>query len=123
MRTNHQNYLIIIILLLLVNTSFSQLNDYSYKIGIQGSYVVPNTFFTNDGTSLLFRPFVRLEMGQYFDLDFGVGYGWMSMKDLSDNPVKTTIIPFDGRLLFSPIISDVWNPYIYGGFGECTGTM
>ncbi len=106
-----------ILLMLLTTTVFSQLNDYSYKIGLQTSYVVPQTYFDSDGISLLFRPFARFELGRYFDLGVGVGYGWMSMKDLSGNPVKTILVPFDARLLFSPIVSDTWNPYIYAGFG------
>ncbi len=39
------------------------------------------------------------------------------MKDKSENEVKTTIIPADARLLFTPIVSDFWNPYITGGIG------
>ena len=115
---NRLRYLLTaLILILLTSTSFSQLNDYSYKIGLQASYVAPQTYFESDGVSLLFRPFARFELGRYFDLGVGVGYGWMSLKDLSDNPVKTTILPFDARLLFSPIVSDSWNPYLYGGIG------
>jgi outer membrane protein OmpA-like peptidoglycan-associated protein len=39
------------------------------------------------------------------------------MKDSKDNPVKTTLIPADVRLLFSPIVSDSWNPYLTAGIG------
>lgn len=99
------------------SSSYSQLNDYAYKIGLQASYVSPQTYFTADGVSMQFRPFGRFELGQFFDIGVGVGYAWMSMKDDLGNPVKTTMIPFDARLLFSPVVSDSWNPYIYGGFG------
>ena len=95
----------------------AQLNEYSYKLGVQASYVSPDTYFDADGLSLQFRPFVRFELGRYFDLGLGVGYGWMAMKDKSGNEVKTTMIPADARLLFSPIVSDFWNPYITGGIG------
>ena len=97
----------------------AQLNEYSYKFGVQASYVSPDTYFDADGLSLQFRPFVRFELGRYFDLGLGVGYGWMTMKDKSNpsSEVKTTIIPADARLLFSPIVSDFWNPYITGGIG------
>ena len=117
MKSSLHYFLTILILILLTNTSFSQLNDYSYKIGLQASYVDPQNYFDNDGISLLFRPFARFELGRYFDLGVGVGYGWLGMKDLAGNHVKTTILPFDARLLFSPIVSDSWNPYLYGGIG------
>ena len=104
-------------ILIFSNTIYSQLNDYAYKVGLQASYVAPQTYFSADGISLQFRPFGRFELGQFFDLGVGVGYAWMSMKDDLGNPVKTTMIPFDARLLFSPVVSDSWNPYIYGGFG------
>ena len=63
---NRLRYLLTI-LILLTNTSFSQLNDYSYKIGLQTSYVAPQTYFESDGISLLFRPFVRFEFGRYLE--------------------------------------------------------
>ncbi|VAX28387.1 hypothetical protein MNBD_IGNAVI01-2808 [hydrothermal vent metagenome] len=106
-----------LLLFLLTNTAFAQLNDYSYKVGLQVAYVNPQTYFDNDGISLLFRPFGRFELGHLFDLEAGIGYGWLGMKDLSGNPVKTIIVPFDARVLFSPIVNDTWNPYLYAGFG------
>ncbi len=107
-------------LMLIFISSFSievvaQLNEYGYKLGVQASYVSPDTYFDADGISLQFRPFLRFELGRYFDLGLGVGYGWMNMKDKLDNPVKTTLIPADIRLLFSPIVSDSWNPYLTAG--------
>ncbi len=106
-----------LLFLLFSSTAFAQLNDYSYKIGLQASYVDPENYFDNDKISLLFRPFGRFELGHLFDLEIGAGYGWLGMKDLSGNHIKTTIIPFDARLLFSPIVNEVWNPYLYGGVG------
>jgi len=95
----------------------AQLNDYAYKLGVQASYVSPDTFFEPDGISFQVRPFIRFELGSAFDLGLGVGYGWMKMKDKSENEVKTTIIPADIRLLFSPITSNSWNPYLTAGIG------
>jgi len=95
----------------------AQLNDYAYKIGVQASYVSPDVFFDPYGISFQVRPFIRFELVDALDLGFGVGYGWMRMKDNSGNEVKTTIIPADIRLLFSPITSDSWNPYLTAGIG------
>lgn len=95
----------------------AQLNDYSYKLGVQGSYVAPDTPFESEGLSFQVRPFVRFELSRYFDLGLGVGYGEMAMKDYAGNPVKTTFIPGDMRLLFSPVVSDSWNPYLTAGVG------
>ena len=107
----------ILIMLGLSSSMYGQLNNYSYKLGVQGSYASLDTYFWPDGISFQVRPFVRFELGKYFDLGLGVGYGELNMKDLSENRVTTTIIPADIRLLFSPIVNDVWNPYLTTGVG------
>ncbi len=107
----------ILILIGLASNLYSQLNDYSYKLGVQGSYASLDTYFWPDGLSYQIRPFVRFELGRYFDLGLGVGYGELNLKDISENRVTTTIIPADIRLLFSPIVSQVWNPYLTAGIG------
>lgn len=91
---------LILVFLMTIETS-AQLNEYAYKLGVQGSYVQPDTYFDANGLSLQFRPFLRFELGRYFDLGLGAGYGWITMKDKSENEVKTTLIPADLRLLFS----------------------
>lgn len=99
-----------------VNTN-AQLNNYDLKIGLQGNYVGVWTEFEADGFSYLIRPFIRYELGSMFDIELGAGYGVMEMKDYVGNHVSTSIIPIDARLLFSPIESDSWNPYLYLGVG------
>lgn len=115
---NLKSILLIIIFVFSLSTgAIAQLNEYGYKLGVQASYVSPDTYFDADGLSMQVRPFLRFELGRYFDLGLGVGYAWMNMKDKLDNPVKTTLIPADLRLLFSPIVSDAWNPYLTAGIG------
>jgi len=114
-----QKLLVLTILILsgVTTNLYSQLNDYGYKIGVQGSYASPDTYFLTDGFSFQVRPFVRFELGRDFDLGFGVGYGELNMKDAMSNKVQTTIIPADVRLLYSPIVDETWNPYLTAGVG------
>lgn len=99
-----------------VNTN-AQLNKYDLKVGLQGNYVGTWMEFEADGLSYLIRPFVRYELGSMFDIGLGVGYGSLQMKDYGGNAVGITIIPADLRLIFSPIESNSWNPYLYAGVG------
>ena len=105
-----------------VNTN-AQLNNYDLKVGLQGNYVGVWTEFEADGFSYLIRPFIRYELGSMFDIELGVGYGIMEMKDYAGNHVKTSIIPVDLRFLFSPIESDSWNPYLYLGVGGVSWSL
>ncbi|MDA3862163.1 MAG: OmpA family protein [Melioribacteraceae bacterium] len=111
-------FLFYFIILTIFSTNLNaQLNEYAYKLGVQASYVSPDTYFDPDGLSFQVRPFMRFELGRYFDLGVGIGYGQLTMKDKSENEVKTTIIPADLRILFSPIVSNSWNPYLTAGIG------
>ncbi|MBU1114534.1 MAG: outer membrane beta-barrel protein, partial [Bacteroidetes bacterium] len=98
-------------------TTNAQLNNYDLKLGLQGNYVGEWTEFEHDGISYLIRPFMRYELSSMFDIELGVGYGTLSMKDYVGNSVTTSIIPADARVLFSPMVCDSWNPYLYVGFG------
>lgn len=105
-----------------INTN-AQLNKYNLKVGLQANYVGTWMEFSADGLSYLVRPFVRYELGSMFDIGLGVSYGSLQMKDYDGNAVSTTIIPADLRLLFSPIESDSWNPYLYAGIGAVYYTI
>ncbi|MBU1096560.1 MAG: OmpA family protein [Bacteroidetes bacterium] len=95
----------------------AQLRDYSYKIGVQGNYLMPANEFTPDGVSMMFRPFIRYQLTDALHLGAGVGYGWVQGKDYGDNDYKTSIIPVDLKLLVAPFNFSSWNPYIYAGAG------
>jgi outer membrane protein OmpA-like peptidoglycan-associated protein len=102
----------------LQSRSEAQLRDFSYKIGIQTAhYVWTGNEFSDDGISLLFRPYLRFELSNYFQLGLGAGYGWFQGKDYGGNDYKTEIIPLDVRLLIMPFQFESWNPYLYLGGG------
>ena len=52
-----------------------------------------------------------------FQMDAGAGYGSLAGIDFSRQNYRTEIIPLDVRLLFSPVESDSWKPYLYAGAG------
>jgi outer membrane protein OmpA-like peptidoglycan-associated protein len=105
------------LVLIFDNQSYSQFKDYSFKLGLQGNYVLPGTEWTPDGVSLLFRPNLTLPLSKMFNLGFGIGYGWLSSKDYLGTKTKTSFIPVDIRLIFAPFNSKAVNPYIYLGGG------
>ncbi|MCF6269973.1 MAG: OmpA family protein [Melioribacteraceae bacterium] len=109
--------LVALLLSIATITTNAQLNNYDLKVGVQANYVGVWNEFEADGLSYLIRPFIRYELGSMFDIGLGVGYGTLSMKDYGGNAVNASIIPADLRLLFSPIESDSWNPYLYAGAG------
>src|SRR5690606_26468279 len=97
----------------------AQFKDYGTKIGIQGNYLLPANEYTeeNFNPSLLFRGNVGFQLSRYFDLGIGLGYGWMQGEDYGNDKYKTSFIPLDVRLIFSPVNSDAVNPYLYIGAG------
>jgi len=120
MRKNNTIFILFFILFLSVATVNvnAQLNDYSYKLGLQVHYVMPANEFENDGVSMLFRPFARFELSHIFDLGVGAGYGWMQGVDYSgSNTYMTKMVPIDARLILSPFVMETWNPYLYAGIG------
>ncbi len=100
-------------------TNFAQFNDYAIKFGVQGNGLIPAVEFNNDKleTSFLGRGLVRIELTRLLDFELGAGYGRLAGVDYLDDYWQTDLIPFDTRILFSPLISDSWNPYLYFGIG------
>lgn len=117
-----KNTIILITLLfsfvILNNQSYSQFKDYTFKLGLQGNYLIPGTEFSKDSkTSLLFRPYGAFRLSKMFSLGAGIGYGWIEEVDYGNNDYKATFIPIDLRLIFTPVQSPVINPYVYVGGG------
>ena len=108
-------------LLLLVSTNTNaQLKDYGLKVGAQFNYLIQaNEFFNRgeQGFSFLGRAFLRTEMTDCFNVEFGAGYGKLSGKDYTKAEYNTSIIPIDAKLLYTPFDLKTWNPYMFLGVG------
>ncbi len=100
-------------------TDYAQFNDYAIKFGLQANGLIPAVEFNNDKleTSFLGRGLVRIELSRLLDLEMSAGYGRLAGNDNLDDYWETELIPFDLRFLFSPVVSDNWNPYVYFGAG------
>jgi len=109
-------FLIFLFLSITVNAQFK---DYSYKIGLQGNFLIPGNEFSEEkyNPSLLFRPHIAFQLNNVFDLDLGINYGWNQGEDYGDNKYYTTLIPIDLRLAVSPFNFESVNPYLYLGLG------
>ena len=119
MKKRKPNLLLLVILFLTIATinTNGQLSSYDFKIGVQGHYIGVLNEFEADGPSYMGRAFLRFKLGSVLDAEAGAGLGFLNMKDYDGNPVRTSIIPADVRLLISPVESNTWNPYLYGGVG------
>jgi outer membrane protein OmpA-like peptidoglycan-associated protein len=90
------------------------------KLGIQGDYLLPTSEFNYEHgmkTSYLARVFLRFNMLDYMDGDFGIGYAEYAGYDFSANPYKTKLLPIDFKFLFKPFDIDIFDPYAYFGIG------
>ena len=110
---------LIFVLFGFLNNVKAQFNDYAIKFGLQGNGLIPAVEFNNDKleTSFLGRGIVRIELSDLLDLELGAGYGRLAGDDHLDDYWRTDIIPFDSRIMVSPLHSDTWNPYLYIGAG------
>ncbi|OGU55746.1 MAG: hypothetical protein A2V66_11840 [Ignavibacteria bacterium RBG_13_36_8] len=111
---------IIFTCVLFTSNSNGQLKDFGLKVGAQFNYLIQaNEFFNRgeQGFSFLGRAFLRTELSNCFNLEFGGGYGSLNGKDYTKAEYKTSIIPIDVRLLYAPFDLKTWNPYAFLGVG------
>ncbi|HLG32226.1 MAG TPA: OmpA family protein [Ignavibacteriaceae bacterium] len=114
----------------------AQFKDWSNKIGIRGSILLPENEFANFGFSgnddFSFNWFKFSYTGEAFfgfkvskvtELQLNLGLGIYSGKAYFDDPdesfgeYKSTLIPVNLRLRVSPWDIPEWNPYFYLGSG------
>ncbi len=102
------------------SASVAQLNEYSYKAGLQFHMLLMDGDFSHDEGykfSPMVRAFGRYELSPKFDLEAGLGVGLLRGKDRIKDYYEIRVIPVDARVLFSPIQDERFNPYIYLGLG------
>jgi len=112
-------FTLVIFLVIFSNQSLSQFKDYKFKIGLQGNYLIPGNEYTEEdfSSSWLIKPYATFQLSKLFDLGLGIGYGWQEGEDYLSKKYKSSFIPLNLRLIFSPVNSDAVNPYIYLGAG------
>lgn len=120
--TQSMRYLAIIAALYLFTAyvSIAQTRDHDGKFGLQLNGVVGVTDFKeyeNSKFGYLGRAFLRYELSQYLEIEFGGGYGRVSGLDFSDNYYETLITPFDIRFLVRPFNPESFDPYLFVGIG------
>jgi outer membrane protein OmpA-like peptidoglycan-associated protein len=79
-------------------------------VGIGGA--IGKTDSTSGKVNNMARAFLRYGLVDHVQADFGIG-----ITEVGNDFYKTTLIPFDLRLMLSPFTSDDINPYFYGGIG------
>lgn len=125
--------LFIVISFLSFNT-YAQMKDYGLKMGLQFNGIMPYTEFEVENglsmSSYLARGFLRFELVDAINAEFGAGYGNITgdafnfvTNSKGGGSYSTKIIPLDLRLLIMPFEMKNWNPYLYGGFGMLNYTV
>ena len=113
---NRFNYLLILMMMLLLSaTAFGQFraNGLGGGAGIGGT--LSNTDIERGDPGLHFRAFLRHDLGEQFEAEFGIGVATEIMGD--DEEFVTDMVPLDFRLLYRPFMTDIFSPHIYGGMG------
>ncbi|MFI5251933.1 MAG: outer membrane beta-barrel protein [Bacteroidota bacterium] len=85
------------------------------KTDLTGGIVIGPTFSKTESQSQVSfegRAFARRNLTEVLQGEIGMGVG----KIAGDN-FNTFILPVDLRLLFFPLQSESWKPYLYAGFG------
>jgi outer membrane protein OmpA-like peptidoglycan-associated protein len=106
----------------------SVFKDFGWKGGLRLNGVLPVDEFSDDNglalKSFLVDAYLRYELSRDFNLELNAGYGQLKGDDYNYNPLsagtgeyKTSIIPIELRLLYTPFELEDWNPYFYAGFG------
>jgi len=111
-------------ILLFVSNSFGQIDKQADRVWIQGNFIIPvNDFDSDPGLefSYIARILYRHSYNNDFALEIGAGFGKYAGLDDSVWPRNyyygTTIIPVDGRLLYTPFDFETIRPYVYAGLG------
>jgi outer membrane protein OmpA-like peptidoglycan-associated protein len=99
----------------------AQFKDFGLKGGLQINGVLPATEFEDRNglalSSYMLRGFLRFELSDLFNGEFGVGYAKFSGNDYNNGTYESTGIPIDLRLLITPFDAESLNPYLYLGAG------
>jgi outer membrane protein OmpA-like peptidoglycan-associated protein len=111
--------LFIMVFSILCTKNISAQNE-GIEFGLQYHELLPgNEFKYEHGlkNSFLARVMLRNSINEYFQTEFGIGYGLYAGIDLDNYYYSDKILPIDLRLLYSPIHNESYRPYLYAGIG------
>ncbi len=120
--TQSMRYIAIIAALYFLTSyvTFAQSSGIDGNFGLQFNGVLGLTDFKeyeNFKPGFLGRAFLRYEVGNNMELEFGGGYGKIKGTDFSENYYETQIVPVDLRFLVRPFNSNPIGTYLYAGLG------
>ena len=92
--------------------AFSQLREPGVGVGAKIGGNFSMTESSQKGSGYDARAFFRHPIAPRLRGELGVEFG-----ELKATNFKTLLIPLDYRLLFSPVVTPTWSPYLYAGGG------
>jgi len=103
---------VLTILLTLSFSTMAQNEDLRFEFGAGGGIALGLTESEDDQIQPYGRAFFGSSWVNNIQTEIGLGFGLNG-----DDNYETRLIPIDVRLKFSPIVSDLWIPYVYTGLG------
>jgi len=91
----------------------AQFVDQGLGLGVSFGGTFGQTEIQDQKVEFLGRAFLRYGLIDHVQIEAGGGLGKVSGAEY-----RSFIAPVDLRLLLSPLSSDRWNPYVYGGIGN-----
>ena len=110
-------YLIFLGLLILSSADIYSQNFNNIRLGIGGGASIGINESKTRPMDFSARAMLRVPLSSMFSGDVGLEYLTNHGETWAPGNYKTQIIPLDARLLFTPLTSDNWMPYIFAGLG------
>ena len=104
---------VVILMAVLCSLSSAQFVDQGLGLGVSFGGTFGQTELQDKMVEFLGRAFLRYGVFDHVQVEAGGGIGKVSGAEY-----RSFIAPIDVRLLISPMSSDRWNPYVYGGVGS-----
>lgn len=90
----------------------AQLRDDGLNVGVKVGGILSTSEASQSGSGYDARAFLRHPLAPRLRGEIGIEFGELKAKRF-----KTQVIPADYRLVFSPLVTSRWSPYLYVGAG------
>ena len=104
---------IVVLVALCASSVPAQFKDQGLGLGVAFGGTFGQTDLQDRKAEFLGRAFLRYGLVNHIQAELGAGIGKVSGAEY-----RSLIVPVEIRALLSPLNSEIWNPYVYAGFGQ-----